>query len=377
LNTSSSQEPAESVKDLTFITNESGNTLFDRFKTLIKDTKQFDVLVAYFFISGFYKIYPSLETVDKIRIIVGINTDRKVSELVNMSSSSNTSGINYSSAESKQITEEYISREMENCEDSLEIEEGIYKFLEWLKSGKLEIKALPSERIHSKVYIMTFNQGDRDKGRVITGSSNLTSAGLIDNFEFNVELKNYSDYKFAKDKFEDLWLQSVDIKDKYIDTIQVKTWLNDTITPYELYLKFLYEYFQKDLRQPEEITYNYLPPEFMKLEYQEQAVLNSKKILDEYGGVFISDVVGSSFEVRYYHFEKGSKGDYARHDREYFFYILHGCGQIKINDDLIDVKSNDFVYLSPNELVQIIPQENKPFGFLCVTNAKTKEKDIS
>jgi len=29
-----------------------------------------------------------------------------------------------------------------------------------------------------------------------------------------------------------------------------------------------------------------------KLEYQEQAVLNAKRILDDYGGVFISDVVG-------------------------------------------------------------------------------------
>jgi superfamily II DNA or RNA helicase len=36
----------------------------------------------------------------------------------------------------------------------------------------------------------------------------------------------------------------------------------------------------------------YLPPEFKKLEYQEQAVLNAKKIILEYGGVFISDVVG-------------------------------------------------------------------------------------
>ena len=36
----------------------------------------------------------------------------------------------------------------------------------------------------------------------------------------------------------------------------------------------------------------YLPQDFKKLEYQEQAVLNAKKILEEYGGVFISDVVG-------------------------------------------------------------------------------------
>lgn len=37
---------------------------------------------------------------------------------------------------------------------------------------------------------------------------------------------------------------------------------------------------------------DYLPEGFKKLEYQIQAVLNAKKILEEYGGVFISDVVG-------------------------------------------------------------------------------------
>ena len=64
------------------------------------------------------------------------------------------------------------------------------------------------------------------------------------------------------------------------------------ITPYELYLKFLYEYFRDDLKQAEEVFYKYVPKDFMKLEYQEQTVLNVKKILQEYGGVFIFDVVG-------------------------------------------------------------------------------------
>src|SRR3972149_4423543 len=69
-------------------------------------------------------------------------------------------------------------------------------------------------------------------------------------------------------------------------------WLNNTITPYELYLKFLYEYFKDELSQADEVFLKYLPQEFKKLEYQEQAVLNAKKILQEYGGVFVSDVVG-------------------------------------------------------------------------------------
>lgn len=35
--------------DLTFIVNEPGKTLRNRFEKLIKDCKSFDVLVAYFF----------------------------------------------------------------------------------------------------------------------------------------------------------------------------------------------------------------------------------------------------------------------------------------------------------------------------------------
>ena len=114
----------------------------------------------------------------------------------------------------------------------------------------------------------------------------------MDNVEFNVELKNRADYDFALAKFNELWKDAVDVSQKYIETIQTKTWLSDSITPYELYLKFLYEYFKDDLSQHDELLLRYIPDEFIKLEYQEQAVLNAKKILNEYGGVFISDVVG-------------------------------------------------------------------------------------
>jgi HKD family nuclease len=51
---------------------------------------------------------------------------------------------------------------------------------------------------------MSFKEEDRDLGRVITGSSNFTRSGLVDNMELNVELKNSSDYNFAIDKFNEL-----------------------------------------------------------------------------------------------------------------------------------------------------------------------------
>lgn len=63
--------------DLTFFTNEEGHTLLSRFKSTLKDTQLFDVLVGYFRASGFYQLYDVLEPIEKIRILVGLNVDRE------------------------------------------------------------------------------------------------------------------------------------------------------------------------------------------------------------------------------------------------------------------------------------------------------------
>ncbi len=280
------------TSDLTFITNEQNKRLLDRFRVLIKDTRLFDVLVGYFYTSGFHTLYKSLESTEKIRILIGISTNKKVYTLIQKSNIETQSNLQLSHTEVKQEFENSITEEMEQSEDSATVDEGISKFIEWLKNGKLEIRAYPTENIHAKLYIITFKEGDRDIGRVITGSSNFTQAGLIDNLEFNVELKTRADYDFSLHKFNELWKDAVEVKDRYIETIQTKTWLNQNITPYELYLKFIYEYFKDELSLTDEIFIKYLPEDFKRFEYQEQAVLNAKKILEEYGGVFISDVVG-------------------------------------------------------------------------------------
>ena len=174
--------------DLTFLTNEPGKTLRDRFGVLLaENTRFFDCLVGYFFISGFYKLYPALEKVEKIRILVGLDTDRTAYELIERAMEQREL-IFRSHAEAKQQVSNEVLHELEKSPDNKEIETGIHKFIEWVRSGKLEIKAHPSENLHAKVYIMTFTEGFMDKGRVITGSSNLTQSGLQDNLEFNVEL---------------------------------------------------------------------------------------------------------------------------------------------------------------------------------------------
>lgn len=265
------------TNDLTFITNEPGKKLVDRFNTLIKDTHFFDCLVGYFYTSGFHSLYKSLEKTEKIRILIGISTNKETFDWIQKSKETQQ---NFSFLSTKETKEEFsnnIINEMEKSEDSFNVETGIKKFIEWLQTGKLEIRAFPTERIHSKLYIMTFDEDDRDKGRVITGSSNFTKAGLKDNIEFNVELKNRSDYEFSLEKFNDLWEKSTEVSEEYVETIKQKTWLNDSITPYELYLKFLYEYLKEKINiDQEELKRSFLPDNFRDLEYQRDAVRDAK-----------------------------------------------------------------------------------------------------
>lgn len=278
--------------DLTFITNEGDRNLLERFKVLIgSNTQFFDCLVGYFYTSGFYKLYPSLEATEKIRILIGLKTDRETFELIQQAKAQQK--INFSHAETKEQFSNAVANEMEQSEDNTQTEVGVKKFLQWLIDKKVEIRAFPTENIHAKLYIMSFAEGDRDDGRVITGSSNFSQSGLVDNLEFNVELKNPSDYHYALKKFNELWENSVDVSEQYVATINTRTWLNDTLTPYDLYLKFLYEYFNEKIQLDQiDIYKKYLPEDFLDLEYQSDAVKDAKNKLEVYGGVFVSDVVG-------------------------------------------------------------------------------------
>ena len=127
--------------------------------------------------------------------------------------------------------------------NNIKVEKGVEQVINWLQSGKLEIRGYKERKTHSKLYVMTFNEEDKDPGRVITGSSNFTQPGLEKNLEFNVELRRPEDYEFASEKFEELWKDSIEVNQECIDTIEKDTWVKEDITPYEMYLKFLYEYF--------------------------------------------------------------------------------------------------------------------------------------
>ena len=275
--------------DTKFFTNEDNNSLLERFKSTLPTTRYFDVLAGYFRSSGFGLLSDALGNVEKMRILVGLETEKSVVDAA-QAACGLLPEVLASHAEIHGQYSKSVQDEFENAPENQQTEDSISQFIAFIRAGKIEIRGHPARDIHAKVYISRYRD-DRDFGNVVTGSSNFTNAGLTAQREFNVQLKDECDVKFALERFEKLWNEAVELTGEFIDTATRKTWLNNSITPYELYLKFLYEYFKEDINAADGIS-AMLPDDFQDLEYQRQAVIAARKILDAHNGVFLADVVG-------------------------------------------------------------------------------------
>lgn len=272
-----------------FFTNEKENTLLEKIEGVFKYKKVhfFDALVGYFRASGYFRIRKFIQQTPHIRILVGINVD-KLTYLANQQ------GLLFN-PNSEQSQEEFfyeIKKNIQEAKYDKEVEDGMYQFIEDIVSGRIEMRIHPKQNIHAKIYIFREEvYHPHGYGSVITGSSNLTEAGLEKNFEFNVELRYDDDIQFATETFERLWAESVEIDITHIEKIKTESYLNTDFTPYEVYLKFLLEYFGKSIDfDPNSVSD--LPKGYKKLSYQIDAVNDGYSKMMKHNGFFLSDVVG-------------------------------------------------------------------------------------
>ena len=122
-----------------FLTNQGENTLSKRLEKILPLTEDFDCIVGYFFISGFFRLYPALESVKKIRILIGLKNEQVVHGLIQIANDESGESAP-STAEVKRTFGGMMRSELIQAQDSLAIETGIRKFIEWIRSDKLEVK---------------------------------------------------------------------------------------------------------------------------------------------------------------------------------------------------------------------------------------------
>lgn len=147
--------------DLTFFTNEPNQALLDRFKiTLENNTRFFNVLVGYFRTSGFYHLYKSLENTEKVRILIGISTNKQTYNLIQKARESNQLSLRISNSETKENFSGQVISEMENSDDKQEVQEGVERFIKWINSKNYLTNSIEQGKV--KEYERQIDEGLRN-----------------------------------------------------------------------------------------------------------------------------------------------------------------------------------------------------------------------
>jgi len=285
-----------------FFTNQGENTLYKKFVGVfehMQNIEYFKSVIGYFRASGYFAIRKHFPDNLKVKIIAGINVDPFIAL-------AQKQGLlfNLNAKDTKESFIESIQQDIINAKYGKEIEEGIIQLISDIADGRIEIRAHNSKKLHSKFYIFlspNFNEHNPN-GMVIMGSSNLSAQGLgledvQHNYEMNIQLNDYANVKYADDEFETLWQQSTSILPVDAPALIKKTYLEINPTPFELYVKFLIEFFGKNIEYDPDSISDIPLKKFKKLSYQIDAVNQGYELLLRHNGFFLADVVGTGKTV--------------------------------------------------------------------------------
>jgi ERCC4-related helicase/HKD family nuclease len=281
-----------------FITNSQTKQLKKRITELIQKCKEIKILVGFFYFSGLRELYEGLKNNPdvEIKVLVGLNVDNTNYGLIEYAEKfhglSDDEKINlFLNSIKKSINSEHF--------DNKDFYEQVKFFINLIKENKLIIRKTFKPN-HSKLYIFKLDPSQVARNALfITGSSNLTSAGLTWEQEFNVEISDYG-VEEAEEYFDNLWNEAVKItednviKQKLIEVLENKTLIKQ-LTPFEAYVLVLKSYLEtfipKDISD-EALLYIMQKNGYVPYRYQIDAVKQALNIIEKNNGVIIADVVG-------------------------------------------------------------------------------------
>jgi len=279
-----------------FITNSKKSDLKKRLVELISKSEELKFLIGFFYFSGIQELYSALQKNHEVtvKILVGLNVDRFNRSLIEYAetdpSSDEEKTYKFFESIKKSLNTEYF--------DTEEFYQQVRYFVDLIKNDKLIIRKT-YEPNHAKLYIFKLEQDQVGKNALfITGSSNLTQAGLSTQNEFNVEISDYG-FEDAEEYFDNLWTQAVRIteheetKKRLIEVIERETLVKD-VSPFEAFCLILKTYLDSfDQKKVGDSIISLMEKNGYKpYQYQLDAVKQALKIIDDHNGVIIADVVG-------------------------------------------------------------------------------------
>ncbi len=203
--------------------------------------------------------------------------------------------------------QKYLKKDIEELELHPEFQKVCNLLSEYLDNGqsdsKLQIKVYKKNFLHAKCYIF----GSENENSIgIIGSSNFTKQGLSGNLELNAVEDNNATVNYRRlnvqqhpshrSWFEELWNESEDWNQKFnTEIIGLSKFGNLSYSPYEIYIRILYEIYGDDIEIEEKMkTEEAFEKKNTLTVFQQESVrkalsrLNDKKI----GMCLIGDSVG-------------------------------------------------------------------------------------
>ena len=281
-----------------FITNKE-KFLSDIINGILPKTDAVDILVGYFYYSGYMQLSENLKD-KQIRILVGLDIDLHISKHIR-----EVEAIRNEFISRNIIKEEYYKQFVHifNDSDFLDTAEKLEQFKMFygkILDGTLEIRKT-LDPCHSKMYLFAYNdlmnEGGELPGVLITGSSNLSYQGLKGRLELNARFNDKQDYEEGKKLFDELWESSVvvaskDNLDEWNNKVMARIWYDKIYSPYLMYVRVLKEYFNIPTSENLLTPYDITEGRYSNLRYQTDAVQMAINALNNHNGAIVADVVG-------------------------------------------------------------------------------------
>lgn len=281
-----------------FITNKE-KFLSDIINGILPKTDAVDILVGYFYYSGYIQLSENLKD-KQIRILVGLDIDLHISKHIR-----EVEAIRSEFISRNILKEEYYKQFVHifNDSDFLDTAEKLEQFKMFygkILDGTLEIRKT-LDLCHSKMYLFAYNdlmnEGGELPGVLITGSSNLSYQGLKGRLELNARFNDKQDYEEGKKLFDELWESSVvvaskDNLDEWNNKVMARIWYDKIYSPYLMYVRVLKEYFNMPTSENLLTPYDITEGRYSNLRYQTDAVQMAINALNNHNGAIVADVVG-------------------------------------------------------------------------------------
>ena len=285
--------------------------LVDKINCILDSSSAAHFAVGYFFLSGFTAIAGRLTNIKELRLLIGNTTNRETIEKIAQGYrrleliSDRVEAQTYPKrTEVKQMatdTAANIRSSIELMDQTDEAETLVKSLVQMIEEKRLHVKVYTKGTLHAKAYIFdygtVFNSQGRplertENGIAIVGSSNLTLSGITHNTELNVVIHGNDNHAELIHWFEELWNEAEDFNEALMREMK-ESWAASLVRPYDVYMKTLYALVRDRLEDtaPKDII---LEDEITKqlAEFQKVAVNNAVQNIRDYGGAFVSDVVG-------------------------------------------------------------------------------------